>query len=254
MRLIPGPDTPTVNFAWLKELLLCKDLARNSELDWVKSGLRFLDGSVDLAGNRIGFVSYPRTGNTMTRGYLEAITGIHTGSNMSLILTSNFQISGMGGEDHTCADNDIWVTKTHWPYDLPDETEFVADRALVITRNPIDVMASQFYMNQLGGHSMTSVEKVNEVFPAEWDAWIRGKIPVFKAYHERVIELLAAQVPVYFLRYEDQTSIARQTTTEFFKFILDSPEIDGTVLQHRIDEVTKESHEKRTTVYKLKSS
>ena len=44
-RIRPGPDTPTVNFNWLKELLLSKDLSRDAELDWVSANnLRFLDG------------------------------------------------------------------------------------------------------------------------------------------------------------------------------------------------------------------
>lgn len=35
LRLVPGPDTPTVNFSVLKEILLSKDLSRNAELEWV---------------------------------------------------------------------------------------------------------------------------------------------------------------------------------------------------------------------------
>ena len=46
----PGPLTVTTNFAQLKELLLSKDLSRNSELDWVSTKhLRFLDGT-DITG------------------------------------------------------------------------------------------------------------------------------------------------------------------------------------------------------------
>jgi hypothetical protein len=52
-------------------VLLSKDMARSSELDWTKQELRFLDASIDMTGNRIGFVSFPRTGNTMSRGYIE---------------------------------------------------------------------------------------------------------------------------------------------------------------------------------------
>ena len=52
-RIRPGKDTPTVNIAWLKELLLSKDLTRQSELDWVsQEGYRFLDGK-DLFGDMI---------------------------------------------------------------------------------------------------------------------------------------------------------------------------------------------------------
>ena len=54
-RVRPGPETPTVNLAKLKELLLSKDLSRNSELDWVSSkNLRFLDGT-DIEGQHIAF-------------------------------------------------------------------------------------------------------------------------------------------------------------------------------------------------------
>ena len=52
-RIRPGKDTPTVNIAWLKELLLSKDLTRQNELDWVsQEGYRFLDGK-DLFGDMI---------------------------------------------------------------------------------------------------------------------------------------------------------------------------------------------------------
>ena len=225
LRLIPGPDTPTVKFSWLKDLLLSKDLARNSELEWASKELRFLDGLDDLTGNRISFVSFPRTGNTMTRGYLETLTGIHTGSSMDLILTSSFQISGMGGEDHVCDDKDVWITKTHWPNGARKgflvEREFWTDRAIIITRNPIDVLVSLFYMGQLASHSMTCVEKINEAFAPEWDNYIRVMIPIFKAYHNQVIETIAKDIPAYFFRYEDQTTKALETTIEFCKVIMD---------------------------------
>ena len=68
-----------------------------------------------------------------------------------------------------------------------------------------------------------------------------------------MIANLAKDVPVYFLRYEDSTMQANEIMTDLFRFMLDQPDITGTVLQHRIDEVTKESFEKRSA-YKLKSN
>ena len=89
LRLMPTAETPVVNFSQLKELLLCKDLKRNNELDWASKQFRFLDAKEDLAltGERICFLSFMRTGNTMTRNFLETITGVYTGSDMNLILT-----------------------------------------------------------------------------------------------------------------------------------------------------------------------
>lgn len=49
-RMRPGPETLTVDFLNLKELLLSNDLARDSELDWISNkNLRFLDGT-DMQG------------------------------------------------------------------------------------------------------------------------------------------------------------------------------------------------------------
>ena len=80
----PGPDTPVVNFKWLKELLLSKDLSRNEELEWIKdSGYRFLDGE-DMKGNTLSLSSFPRTGNSFMRRFIEEISGIFTGSDMVL--------------------------------------------------------------------------------------------------------------------------------------------------------------------------
>lgn len=87
LKLLPGPYTPVVNFNELKEILLSTDLSKDDLLAWTKMGLRFLDNKVELAGNRVAFQSWPRTGNTMTRRYLEKISGIYTGNNMDLILS-----------------------------------------------------------------------------------------------------------------------------------------------------------------------
>ena len=87
MRLLPGPNTPVVNFKELKELFLSTDLTRCAELDWIdKEGLRVLDGQ-DMHGNMVAFQSFPRSGNSMLRRLLETITGIYTGSDMMLDLT-----------------------------------------------------------------------------------------------------------------------------------------------------------------------
>ena len=80
----------TVNFNWLKELLLSKDISRLDLLTELGSNPKFLDKSVDLSGQNICFASYPRTGNTMLRTFLEQCTGIHTGADMPLEITAVF--------------------------------------------------------------------------------------------------------------------------------------------------------------------
>ena len=45
---------------------------------------RFFDGKSLPLGQRIAYTTYPRSGNTFLRKYLDLITGIETGSNMPL--------------------------------------------------------------------------------------------------------------------------------------------------------------------------
>lgn len=70
--LHPKADAPVVNFYQLKELLLSKDLSRLRELDWISQEQnRFLDNTVDMTGNRVGLDSFPRSGNSFLRKFLE---------------------------------------------------------------------------------------------------------------------------------------------------------------------------------------
>ena len=116
----PGPETPTVNLAQLKELLLSKNLSRNSELDWVSAeNLRFLDGT-DITGQQIALESIVRSGNSFLRRIIELITGVYTGSDMNSNVTLHFMCGwNMPGEETVAQDNLCWVTKTHWPMESP---------------------------------------------------------------------------------------------------------------------------------------
>lgn len=60
----------------------------------------------------------------MTRKFVEAITGIYTGSAMRLGITQiKDQQCGHIAEEHTANDNTVWVTKTHFPL-LMNEISF----------------------------------------------------------------------------------------------------------------------------------
>ena len=112
-RMNPKADTPMLNFDQLKDLLLSKDLSRMAELEWIEKGpVRFLDDSVDMWGNKVGFCSWPRSGNSFLKKFLEQITGLTTGGEMKQDLT--LQCVGMMGEGHA-ANNRVLFTKTHHP-------------------------------------------------------------------------------------------------------------------------------------------
>lgn len=74
---------------------------------------RFLDGA-PLTNKKIGFTSYPRSGNSFLRRYVEQVTGITTGSSISIHTSTSLQIMGLKGESHI--DNSVWIAKSHHPF------------------------------------------------------------------------------------------------------------------------------------------
>jgi hypothetical protein len=63
--------TPTINFDYMKELMLSKDHSRVDEYRNMVKNEKFLDKKNDMIGNRVAFASYPRTGNSFLRKILE---------------------------------------------------------------------------------------------------------------------------------------------------------------------------------------
>ena len=73
-------------FTW-KKLMLSKNFDEYSvyKKKYLDDGvLRFLNKK-DLNGERIGYLTFPRSGNTFLRKYLELISGFPTGSEMPAI-------------------------------------------------------------------------------------------------------------------------------------------------------------------------
>jgi len=64
--------------------LLSKDQAKYSLLKQLTASSSFLNGKVDMTGNRIAMQSFARSGNTFLRRYLEQITGVYTGADMNI--------------------------------------------------------------------------------------------------------------------------------------------------------------------------
>lgn len=67
-----------------------------------------------MIGNRIAFVSFPRSGNSFLRKIIEKITGVFTGSDVPMKDCLPLQQQGLLGEE-TFGDNSVWITKTHYP-------------------------------------------------------------------------------------------------------------------------------------------
>jgi len=84
---------------------------------------RFLEATPQHA---IAYSSYPRSGNTFLRKYLENITGIATGSDqlMKFCLTVQLQFQGFKGEG--IVKDRCWINKSHFPFRTPMDSEYEA--------------------------------------------------------------------------------------------------------------------------------
>merc|ERR1712165_201705 len=100
------------------DLLRSTDAQLWEEAKWMFDGkLRLLDNSPNKS-NKVAFCSFPRSGNTFMRRYIELLTGISTGADNTLNVVIDLQMQGLKGED--TVDDTCWVIKSHSPWVMPD--------------------------------------------------------------------------------------------------------------------------------------
>ena len=96
--------------------------------------------------------SYPRSGNTLLRAYLEKIMGLVTGSDCDIEKKLNKELMLMGLQGEGLVDKRVLVVKTHYP-ERYGKTKFYAERCILEVRNPIDAVPSLFNMVCTGSHN-----------------------------------------------------------------------------------------------------
>ena len=103
---------------------------------------------------------------------------------------------------------------------------------IVIVRNPIDILPSMASLLNCCSHSLVPEQSFDQL-QEFWDAWIKFGAAGLKNNHNAVTRI-ADQIPTFFMRFEDIRTDPVQTLLECFKFLLDSPNIEGTVVEKRI--------------------
>ena len=124
---------------------------------------------------------------------------------------------------------------------------------IVIARNPIDVMPSLACMRLTDSHSLVPEQQFHTDFPDFWNEWVTSAIHRVKYNHEKTLGVLAAEIPTYWMRYEDLKMDPKPVLEGLFCFLLDVPSIAGTVVEKCIAEVTQAGFQSKTA-YKLKST
>ena len=124
---------------------------------------------------------------------------------------------------------------------------------IVIARNPIDVLPSFIGLSQLDSHSLVPEQEVQTAFPDWWNDWVSLMTQNLKKNHEVTKDWIAAEIPTYWMRYEDLKINPRPVLEDLFCFLLDVSSIAGTVVEKRIAEVTQAGFESKAA-YKLKNT
>jgi len=86
--------------------------------NWMFDGkFRLLDGKPLKRGQKVAFDTFPRTGNSFLRRLIEEVTGVYTGANMPLHITTMQHCMDMMGEE--VVDDRAWIIKSHHPLPNP---------------------------------------------------------------------------------------------------------------------------------------
>jgi len=159
---VDRPVLPLTNFEDLKANLITPEF-NPSETE--KSPLHFLDVEKGecLEQDTVVMASYPRSGNTLLRAYLEKIMGLTSGSDCDITkkLNKDLMLMGLAGEG--LVDKRVWIVKTHYP-ERYGKTKFYAERVILLVRNPLDCITSLFNMVCTGSHNRSIHDEDFEKF------------------------------------------------------------------------------------------
>jgi len=130
----------------------------------------------------VALVSYPRSGNSFLRRALEKWSGTITGSDSrpNRTLSSSLLRCGFRGEGVT--DDSVWLVKTHYPERM-GFVKFVANRAVLIIRNPFDTIESYFHMGMTNTHDKSLSPSAFNSLDAVWDDFIINEIKIWKQFY-----------------------------------------------------------------------
>ncbi len=190
--------------------------------------------------------SYPRSGNTLLRSYVEKIMGLWTGSDCDMDRPLNRQLQEMGMQGEGIVDDSVWIVKSHFPERI-GTAEINTNKVIIITRSPIDSITSLFNMIGTSSHTESIDPKVFTEKAKLWDEFIRQEIEVWQKFHEHYLKA-PQQVPTYIVRYEDLILDPETVLEKLFCFLLNQSSLEGLTIKELIKLAIDE--EAPATVYK----
>jgi hypothetical protein len=194
-------------------------------------------------------VSYPRSGNTLLRTYLESWTGLVTGSDtrpdrsLSIALAERFDLVGEG------VTNTPFV-KTHWPERMGCR-KFPTSRAVLLIRNPYDASDSCWNLNVTNTHTDKVTYGVYEQYGDFYSDYIGNEIEVWCRFHEFWLDCCGnSGIPILLVRYEDLIEDPHRELLRILEFSTKSSSsvLLKATMKERLDLVLRHKHGYQSTV------
>jgi hypothetical protein len=160
-----------IDLAELKKKYLQKD-AEDVPAITSLPAMRFLtDKSEEVDQETCILASYPRSGNTLLRAYLEKMMGLVTGSDCDIEKKLNKELLTMGLQGEGLVDKRVLVVKTHYP-ERYGKTKFYSEKCILEVRNPLDAVTSLFNMVCTGSHNKSIHNDDYGKFRDQWHEFL----------------------------------------------------------------------------------
>jgi hypothetical protein len=254
--IISSDSAPKLNYDKLMTLFKSKEWTKEDEQEFEetlnKYGAVYLDGTSLV--NKINFTSYLRSGNSLTRKYLEDITGIITGSNMDNRYSRNFALTLCGFKGEVVWDDSVWLYKSHIPNVQGNFTRQFLNKAIICVRNPFDVACSAVQLRLTYTHTLSSKNNIAQEFPEFWDEYLKQTMSLYNNFLDYWTKFAdSRQLPVYFFRYEDLISNPEQILREVLEFMLGVESIEGMYIEQRLRKTLEPKKDGKTPIYTPRS-
>ncbi|KAJ8609555.1 hypothetical protein CTAYLR_006030 [Chrysophaeum taylorii] len=186
---------------------------------------RFLEEGDEAYGKEtVVLASYPRSGNSLLRGLIERMTGVVTGSDTVPTRTLSKALQEYGVRGEGIIDDRVHVVKTHFP-ERRGLAPFAAHRAILLVRNPWDVIDSYFNMTLTNSHTTTMHDSQYERFAELFGSLARSEVRVWCRFNRW---WLRAPIPLMVVRYEDLLAHRERTLRRVAWFLNGTQKIEGT--------------------------
>lgn len=184
--------------------------------------------------------SYPRSGNTLLRTWLERVMGIYTGSDGTNGVALHQALMDIGLEGEGVADKRVQIVKTHYP-ERNGSVLFPAQKTILLVRSPLDCIISLFHMDGTASHDCSILDSDFETFRLQWEEYFRLEMSVWRDFQN---SWMKQNVPCHIIRYEDLVERPAVVIPELFKFIFNTNKISDTLLESYINFALNEGAQK----------